>query len=135
MISDIPKKIAQMKELIRVIDRPVDQVLIEARVVIATDTFARDLGAKFGISGATGKPGDRSSLGFGGDVDASSANAVRPPGSGADRRAADADALADEQPAGGFDHPAQRAGAVASSTPATCSTSSCRRCRKKAAAK
>ncbi|HEY5849500.1 MAG TPA: AMIN domain-containing protein, partial [Lysobacter sp.] len=37
MISDIPKKIAQMKELIRVIDRPVDQVLIEARVVIATD--------------------------------------------------------------------------------------------------
>ncbi|HEY5850625.1 MAG TPA: type IV pilus secretin PilQ, partial [Lysobacter sp.] len=76
MISDIPKKIAQMKELIRVIDRPVDQVLIEARVVIATDTFARDLGAKFGISGASGKAGDRSSVGFGGNTDASSANAA-----------------------------------------------------------
>ncbi|WP_119718932.1 type IV pilus secretin PilQ [Cognatilysobacter tabacisoli] len=75
MISDIPKKVAQMKELIRVIDRPVDQVLIEARVVIATETFSRELGAKFGINGATGKPGDRSSLGFGGDTDASSANA------------------------------------------------------------
>lgn len=75
MISDIPKKIAQMKELIHVIDRPVDQVLIEARVVIATDTFARDLGAKFGISGASGKAGDRSSVGFGGSADASSANA------------------------------------------------------------
>ncbi|UNK50907.1 type IV pilus secretin PilQ family protein [Lysobacter sp. S4-A87] len=75
MISDIPKKITQMKELIHVIDRPVDQVLIEARVVIATDTFARDLGAKFGISGASGKPGDRSSVGFGGNTDASSANA------------------------------------------------------------
>lgn len=75
MISDIPKKIVQMKELIRVIDRPVDQVLIEARVVIATDSFARDLGAKFGISGASGKPGDRSSVGFGGNTDAASSNA------------------------------------------------------------
>ncbi|MHB8912837.1 MAG: type IV pilus secretin PilQ [Lysobacter sp.] len=53
MISDIPKKIVQMKELIRVIDRPVDQVLIEARVVIANDDFARELGAKFGVSGFT----------------------------------------------------------------------------------
>ncbi len=51
MISDIPKKVAQMRELIGVIDRPVDQVLIEARIVVATDTFARDLGAKFGIGG------------------------------------------------------------------------------------
>ena len=51
MISDIPKKVAQMRELISVIDRPVDQVLIESRIVIATDTFARDLGAKFGIAG------------------------------------------------------------------------------------
>ncbi len=75
MISDIPKKIEQMKELIRVIDRPVDQVIIEARVVIATESFSRELGAKFGINGATGKPGDRSSLGFGGSADASAANA------------------------------------------------------------
>lgn len=51
MISDIPRKIAQLKELIAVIDRPVDQVLIEARVVIATETYARELGARFGISG------------------------------------------------------------------------------------
>ncbi|WP_411833048.1 type IV pilus secretin PilQ [Pseudoxanthomonas mexicana] len=75
MISDIPKKVAQMRELIAVIDRPVDQVLIEGRIVIATDSFARDLGARFGISGASGKPGDRSSLGFGGSVSASGANA------------------------------------------------------------
>lgn len=52
MISDIPKKIARMRELINVIDRPVDQVLIESRIVIATDTFARELGAKFGITGS-----------------------------------------------------------------------------------
>ena len=55
MISDIPKKIAQMRELIDVIDRPVDQVLIEGRIVIATDTFARDLGAKFGLGGKIGR--------------------------------------------------------------------------------
>ncbi|WP_305804115.1 type IV pilus secretin PilQ family protein [Stenotrophomonas sp. YIM B06876] len=51
MVSDIPKKVARMRELIDVIDRPVDQVLIEGRIVIATDTFARDLGAKFGVGG------------------------------------------------------------------------------------
>ena len=53
MVSDIPKKVEQMKELIRVIDRPVDQVIIEARVVIATESFSRDLGARFGVSGYT----------------------------------------------------------------------------------
>ncbi|KAF1686463.1 type IV pilus secretin PilQ [Pseudoxanthomonas broegbernensis] len=52
MISDIPKKVAQMRELIGVIDRPVDQVLIEGRIVIATDSFARELGARFGVSGS-----------------------------------------------------------------------------------
>ncbi|XKR61960.1 type IV pilus secretin PilQ [Isoptericola jiangsuensis] len=84
MISDIPKKIARMRELINVIDRPVDQVLIESRIVIATDTFARELGAKFGISGS------RDNVYFGGSVDqnhdtltsqvttaATNANAVR----------------------------------------------------------
>ena len=57
MISDIPKKVAAMRELIDVIDRPVDQVLIEGRIVIANDTFARDLGARFGIQGR--RQGDR----------------------------------------------------------------------------
>ncbi|MEJ1096331.1 MULTISPECIES: type IV pilus secretin PilQ family protein [unclassified Pseudoxanthomonas] len=65
MISDIPKKIAQMRELIAVIDRPVDQVLIEGRIVIATDSFARDLGARFGLSGR--RSGDRTQI-IGGNV-------------------------------------------------------------------
>ncbi|MDV3516236.1 type IV pilus secretin PilQ family protein [Stenotrophomonas sp. C1657] len=68
MISDIPKKIARMRELIGVIDRPVDQVLIEARIVIATDTFARELGAKFGISGS------RDNVYFSGDLDSNAKN-------------------------------------------------------------
>lgn len=65
MISDIPKKVAQMRELISVIDRPVDQVIIEGRIVIATDTFARDLGARFGISGR--RQGDRTQI-IGGNI-------------------------------------------------------------------
>jgi len=65
MISDIPKKVAQMRELIAVIDRPVDQVIIEGRIVIATDTFARDLGARFGISGR--RTGDRTQI-IGGNI-------------------------------------------------------------------
>ncbi|WP_414636641.1 type IV pilus secretin PilQ [Arenimonas sp.] len=50
LVIDIPKKIQEIKDLLKTLDRPVDQVLIEARVVIADETFARDLGARFGVS-------------------------------------------------------------------------------------
>ncbi|MCC5087229.1 type IV pilus secretin PilQ [Xanthomonas campestris] len=63
MISDVPKKVAQMRELISHIDRPVDQVLIEGRIVIATDTFARDLGAKFGLGGTHTYGGNVATIG------------------------------------------------------------------------
>ena len=69
MISDIPKKVGQMKELIRVIDRPVDQVVIEARVVIASDSFSRELGARFGVSGVT-RDGR---IGFNGNIEGNTA--------------------------------------------------------------
>ena len=51
MISDIPKKVEGMRKLINEVDRPVDQVIIESRIVIATETYARDLGARFGVGG------------------------------------------------------------------------------------
>lgn len=75
LVIDIPDRVANIKNLVSQLDRPVDQVVIEARIVIATESFARELGAKFGLSGATGKPGDRSSLGFGSTDDVSSNNA------------------------------------------------------------
>ena len=59
MISDIPKKVDAMRQLINEIDRPVDQVVIESRIVIATETFARDLGARFGVSGKTDRTNGR----------------------------------------------------------------------------
>ena len=75
LVIDIPDRVANIKDLVSQLDRPVDQVVIEARIVIATESFARELGAKFGINGATGKAGDRSSLGFGSTTDVSGNNA------------------------------------------------------------
>ena len=53
LVVDTPDKVRAIRELVAKLDKPVQQVLIEARVVVATDNFARELGAKFGISGAT----------------------------------------------------------------------------------
>jgi type IV pilus assembly protein PilQ len=49
LVIDIPKKVQEIKELLQTLDRPVDQVLIEARIVVADENFAKELGAKFGI--------------------------------------------------------------------------------------
>jgi type IV pilus assembly protein PilQ len=76
LVIDIPQRIEDIKKLVMVLDKPVDQVVIEGRIVIANESFARELGAKFGINGATGSPGDPSSLGFGGNTEASGENAI-----------------------------------------------------------
>jgi type IV pilus assembly protein PilQ len=51
LINDTPEKIKQLRDIIAVLDKPVQQVLIESRIVIATDTFSHELGAKFGVNG------------------------------------------------------------------------------------
>jgi type IV pilus assembly protein PilQ len=52
LVIDIPQRVQSVKDLVRLLDKPVDQVVIEARIVIANESFARELGAKFGISGS-----------------------------------------------------------------------------------
>jgi len=52
LVNDSIEKIRELKALIEVLDRPVDQVLIEARIVVASESFRRELGARFGVSGA-----------------------------------------------------------------------------------
>ncbi|MDR1968700.1 MAG: type IV pilus secretin PilQ, partial [Burkholderiaceae bacterium] len=47
-VTDIPSKIEQIKEMIAKMDIPVRQVLIEARIVEASDTFGKSLGVKLG---------------------------------------------------------------------------------------
>jgi type IV pilus assembly protein PilQ len=51
LLNDTPEKIRQLRELIAVLDKPVQQVLIESRIVVASDDFTRELGAKFGVNG------------------------------------------------------------------------------------
>ncbi len=50
IIQDTAAKIAEIRNLITSLDTPVRQVLIESRIVIATSTFSRELGVKFGYS-------------------------------------------------------------------------------------
>jgi type IV pilus assembly protein PilQ len=52
LVIDIPQRVEGIKRLVAELDKPVDQVVIEARIVIANESFARELGAKFGISGS-----------------------------------------------------------------------------------
>ncbi|TAL87096.1 MAG: type IV pilus secretin PilQ [Rhodanobacter sp.] len=52
LLNDTPEKIKQLRELIAVLDKPVQQVLIESRIVVATDDFTRELGVKWGVSGS-----------------------------------------------------------------------------------
>ncbi|WP_240126848.1 type IV pilus secretin PilQ [Thermomonas alba] len=51
LVIDIPQRVANIKKLVQELDKPVDQVVIEARIVIANENVARELGAKFGITG------------------------------------------------------------------------------------
>ena len=51
LLNDSQEKVKEIKALIALLDRAVDQVLIEARIVVAAESFARELGARFGVSG------------------------------------------------------------------------------------
>ncbi len=67
LINDNPEKIKEIRALVAVLDRPVQQVLIESRIVVATDQFTRELGAKFGINGSRTNPSGQV-LQLGGDL-------------------------------------------------------------------
>jgi type IV pilus assembly protein PilQ len=53
LVQDTNDKLADIRRLVQTLDVPVKQVLIEARIVIVSDTFERDLGARLGITGFT----------------------------------------------------------------------------------
>jgi type IV pilus assembly protein PilQ len=52
-VNDIPSKLEEIQAMITKIDIPVRQVLIEARIVEADDTFSRSLGVRLGTSNTT----------------------------------------------------------------------------------
>lgn len=50
LLQDTAEKIAEVRRLVATLDIPVRQVLIEARIVVVTNDFERDLGALFGVT-------------------------------------------------------------------------------------
>ena len=51
IITDIADKIKKAKEIVKKIDKVTPQVMIEARIVEATDTFSREIGTSWAIEG------------------------------------------------------------------------------------
>ena len=68
LVIDIPKRVEEIRRLVTMLDKPVDQVVIEARIVIANESFARDLGARFGISATKERVNVGGALGNAGGV-------------------------------------------------------------------
>jgi type IV pilus assembly protein PilQ len=60
IVRDIPGNLANVEELVRSLDTPTAQVLVEARIVEATSKYQRDVGIQWGgdgtFSAATGNP-------------------------------------------------------------------------------
>jgi type IV pilus assembly protein PilQ len=76
-VSDIPSKLEEIQAMIAKIDIPVRQVLIEARIVEAGDSFGRSLGVKLGSTdlrglrgGVAGYGTPEMSVGIGGNMNA-----------------------------------------------------------------
>ena len=77
IISDIPTVIPVVDNLIRELDKRSQQVEIEARVVAANRSFARDLGSQFAFSGSA--TGGRNLFGGAGAVGTSPITRFVPP--------------------------------------------------------
>ncbi|MES2561937.1 MAG: type IV pilus secretin PilQ [Pseudomonadota bacterium] len=63
-VQDTPLRLEEVRKLIRKVDIPVRQVMIESRIVEALDTFSRNLGARLGFTDLTqvkgfGSPGQQ----------------------------------------------------------------------------
>lgn len=65
-VTDIPSKLEEIGKFIAQIDKPVRQVMIEARIVQASDQFGRSLGVKLGYYDARGLQGGMPGYNVGG---------------------------------------------------------------------
>ncbi|MBX3662150.1 MAG: type IV pilus secretin PilQ family protein [Burkholderiales bacterium] len=54
-VQDTPSRLEEIRKLLKQIDIPVRQVMIESRIVEANDTFSRNLGARLGYNDTTGQ--------------------------------------------------------------------------------
>lgn len=72
-VTDIPTRLAEVARHVTNLDTQVRQVMIETRIVEATDTFSRNLGARFGVQSAvrTGNNNHGRRLGISGNLSGS----------------------------------------------------------------
>ncbi len=54
IVKDTARQLEEIRAMVKILDVPVRQVMIEARVVTADKNFARELGVRFGIAKAAG---------------------------------------------------------------------------------
>ena len=64
-VQDTPSRLEEVRKIIKQVDVPVRQVLIEARFVSAGDSFNRTLGGKLGYTGPAVGPGTGDAIGSG----------------------------------------------------------------------
>jgi type IV pilus assembly protein PilQ len=69
-VSDIPSKLEEVAMMIQKIDIPMRQVLIEARIVEASDSWGRALGVKLGTSSTSSSSVGNLKYSIGGNYDA-----------------------------------------------------------------
>lgn len=58
ILTDVQDKVDEFHRLVKEIDIPIRQVEIEARIVIASTDFRKEIGARWGIAGARSPGGD-----------------------------------------------------------------------------
>jgi type IV pilus assembly protein PilQ len=63
LLQDTSERLADIRRLVSTLDIPVKQVMIEARIVIVSDDYSRDLGVRFGANAAFTQGGS-DGLGF-----------------------------------------------------------------------
>ncbi len=85
-VTDIPSKLEQVQQLIAKLDIPVRQVMIEARIVEASDTFGKSLGVRLGATDLRAQQGGEGGYALSGGnrlvIGTSYANAVGSSGAG-----------------------------------------------------
>ena len=52
LIQDSAERLQDIRRMVRTLDIPIKQVLIESRIVVVNDDFSRDLGVRLGYTGA-----------------------------------------------------------------------------------
>jgi len=58
LVQDTADRLQDIRRLVRTLDIPIRQVLIESRIVVVNDDFSRDLGVRFGVTGVRENSGD-----------------------------------------------------------------------------